>query len=403
MSERTRYPIPSRREFLKGVGAAGAGLVAGSIGGGGGLAGSADADVRPAPSGSYARGGCGAPASSVDFGRIFPNLPPFAEANDSVRSALIEVGQQGGGLDAQDDLTAGPQALIVDPTVNGNPTVTNPYGTNPDNPTMTAGSTFVGQFTDHDITFDQTSQLGVPQNPVTSPNTRTPALDLDSVFGGGPGLRPDLYVDNRDGTVGPKLKIGSVVGPAPNDATHEDVPRVANGDGSYSALLGDPRNDENVMIAGLHCAHILLTVGQDDEVALAKLERALDVALAANLPARAGTVYINIAGEFAKRQEWPLAEGYLRAGIRYCREHGLEPWVRSLEAIQAEMELTQGRWDAAADAAAAILDTSGPLSAEPRHSALSCSLSCEHVAATPSAGPCSTRHARSPSPQANSR
>ena len=32
---------------------------------------------------------------------------------------------------------------------------------------------------------------------------------------------------------------------------------MANGDGSYTALLGDPRNDENVMIAGLHCAHIL--------------------------------------------------------------------------------------------------------------------------------------------------
>jgi hypothetical protein len=36
---------------------------------------------------------------------------------------------------------------------------------------MTAGSTFVGQFTDHHITFDQTSQLGVPQNPLPSPNT----------------------------------------------------------------------------------------------------------------------------------------------------------------------------------------------------------------------------------------
>jgi hypothetical protein len=70
---------------------------------------------------------------------------------------------------------------------------------------MTAGSTFVGQFTDHDITFDQTSQLGVPQNPLTSPNTRTPRIDLDSVFGGGPGLRPDLYVDNPDGSVGPQL------------------------------------------------------------------------------------------------------------------------------------------------------------------------------------------------------
>ncbi len=156
----------------------------------------------------------------------------------------------GGILDANDSLSAGPKALIVDASVNGNPTPTNLYGTNPDNPTMTAGSTFVGQFTDHDITFDQTSELGVPQDPLRSLNTRSPALDLDSVFGGGPGMRPDLYIENTDGSVGPQLKIG-------NGGVHEDVPRIANGDGTYSALLGDPRNDENVVIAGLHCAHIL--------------------------------------------------------------------------------------------------------------------------------------------------
>jgi hypothetical protein len=193
--------------------------------------------------------GRGAPASSVDFGRLFPHLPPFAEANDKVRAALLEVGKPGGIIDARDQLSAGPKALILDPSVNGNPTASNPYGTNPDNPTMTAGSTFVGQFIDHDITFDQTSTLGVPQNPLSSPNTRTPALDLDSVFGGGPGLRPDLYVQNTDGSVGPKLKIGS-------GGVHEDVPRVIQGDGTYKALLGDPRNDETVIIAGLHCAHI---------------------------------------------------------------------------------------------------------------------------------------------------
>ncbi len=243
---------PSRREFLKGMGAAGAGVVAGSVGAGTGSATpSAEAAPPAAVNGAGLRSGHrGAPANSVDFGRMFPGLPPFAEADNTVRAALLEVGQQGGILDAGDDLAAGPKALIVDPTVNGNPSATNAYGSNPDNPTMTAGSTFVGQFTDHDITFDQTSQLGVPQNPLTSPNTRTPALDLDSVFGGGPGLRPDLYVESPDGSVGPKLKIGS-------GGVHEDVPRVANGDGTYTALLGDPRNDENVIIAGLHCAHIL--------------------------------------------------------------------------------------------------------------------------------------------------
>jgi hypothetical protein len=248
MTTNQRGGTSSRRDFLKDVGATGAGLMAGSMGIGTAL-GTPPAAASPA---SYACSG-GAPASSVDFGRIFPNLPPFADATNKVRAALAEVGTQGGILDAQDDLAAGSVALISTAGVNGNPTSSNPYGTNPDNPTMTAGSTFVGQFTDHDITFDQTSQLGVTQNPLTSPNTRTPALDLDSVFGGGPGMRPDLYVQNKNGTVGPQLKIGSTLGPYP----HEDVPRVPNGDGSYSAILGDPRNDENVMIAGLHCAHIL--------------------------------------------------------------------------------------------------------------------------------------------------
>lgn len=246
---------PSRRDFLKGVGAAGAGLMASSIG-----VDSAVASPRrgkPKHHGDYRHGGYhhagrppGVPQDSSDFGRMFPSLRPFADANDKVRAALSEVGEPGGILDADDDLGAGGKALILDPAVNGNPTATDPYGSNPDNPTMTAGTTFIGQFTDHDITFDQTSQLGIPQDPLTSRNTRTPALDLDSVFGGGPGVRPDLYEPNGDGTVGPKMKIGT-------GGVHEDLPRESTEDGAFPALIADPRNDENLMIAGLHCAHIL--------------------------------------------------------------------------------------------------------------------------------------------------
>jgi hypothetical protein len=247
MSDERQRPGTSRRRLLAGAGAAGAGLVAASAGLLPGLGGSASA----AAAGFHDRPGApGAPDSSALFGRIFPELRPFADATDTVRAALLEVGMPGGIMDAQDDLAAGPKNLIVDPDVNGNPTPANPYGSNPDNPTMTAGSTFVGQFTDHDVTFDQTSHLGVPQNPLTSPNTRTPALDLDSVFGGGPDRRPELYVSNPDGSVGAALKIGT-------GGVHEDVPRMPNGDGTFAALLGDPRNDENVMVAGLHCAHIL--------------------------------------------------------------------------------------------------------------------------------------------------
>ena len=250
MTENNRPAGVTRRRLLAGAGTAGAGLAAASAGI---LPGLRPAAARAAVAAAAAPGHslpAGAPASSMLFGRIFPQLPPFAEVTDTVQAALLEVGSQGGVMDAGDDLAAGPKELILDPAVNGNPTATNPYGTNPDNPTMTAGSTFVGQFTDHDITFDQTSLLGVTTNPLTSPNTRTPALDLDSVFGGGPTISPNLYVANPDGTAGPQLLIGS-------GGVHEDVPRTPNGDGTYTAILSDPRNDENLVTAGLHCADIL--------------------------------------------------------------------------------------------------------------------------------------------------
>ena len=114
--------------FVKGVGAAGCGTCgAGPIGGGDGTGGFGGCGPPPAVLSEALREQPPArPTSSVDFGRIFPNLPPFSEANDTVRAALLELGQQGGILDAQDDLAAGPKALIVDPMVNGNPTSTNP-------------------------------------------------------------------------------------------------------------------------------------------------------------------------------------------------------------------------------------------------------------------------------------
>ena len=85
---------PSRRDFLKGLGATGAGLVAGSMG----TATSAPpAGAAPLPPAARPRHyGHGAPASAVDFGRIFPHLPPFSEANDTVRAALLEAAGRAG-------------------------------------------------------------------------------------------------------------------------------------------------------------------------------------------------------------------------------------------------------------------------------------------------------------------
>src|SRR5512144_3327912 len=87
------------------------------------------------------------------FGRMF-NLPPFAPPIDAVRTALLELGKAGGILDANDNLAAGPKALIIDPALSVN---------NPNNLTHTAGTTFFGQFLDHDMTFDRKSPLGRPK------------------------------------------------------------------------------------------------------------------------------------------------------------------------------------------------------------------------------------------------
>jgi hypothetical protein len=86
------------------------------------------------------------------FGRLFPGLRPFAEPSRKLNEVMLELGRPGGLLDAQDDLAAGPVQLIVDLELSRN---------NPNNPAHTAGTTFIGQFMDHDLTFDRTDHVPV--------------------------------------------------------------------------------------------------------------------------------------------------------------------------------------------------------------------------------------------------
>jgi hypothetical protein len=67
----------------------------------------------------FASGFVQAPDTSLpgQFGRMF-RLPPFSPATDAVREALLELGKAGGMMDANDNLAAGPIALIVDPALN---------------------------------------------------------------------------------------------------------------------------------------------------------------------------------------------------------------------------------------------------------------------------------------------
>src|SRR4029450_8225121 len=173
------------------------------------------------------------PALTGHFGRMF-HLPPFAPPTNAVRDALMELGRAGGMMDANDDLAAGPVALIVDPNLSL---------INRNNPTDTAGVTFFGQFLDHDMTFDQRSRLGFPTQPIISQNARTCFFDLDSVYAGGPGGNPELY-DPADPI---KFLVES-------GGQFEDLPRDPI---NHVAIIGDPRNDENMMIAGMHTAFLL--------------------------------------------------------------------------------------------------------------------------------------------------
>ena len=121
-----------------------------------------------------------------------------------------------------------------------------------------AGFTYFGQFVDHDVTFDVSSSINVATDANTINNMRSPALDLDSVYGSGPGLDPFLYVFP---SVGPSTAIkfqtgtNTNTGPGGPSSTGApggmvaqsrwDVPRIL---GTNTAVIGDPRNDENLII-----------------------------------------------------------------------------------------------------------------------------------------------------------
>ncbi len=113
-----------------------------------------------------------------------------------------------------------------------------------DSKTLPAVLTYFGQFVDHDITLDLTSSLERQADLDALVNFRTPTLELDCLYGVGPSGSPHLY-DRR-----PERKDKLLVGLTVDGLMEADLPRNAQG----VALLGDPRNDENLIVAQLHVA-----------------------------------------------------------------------------------------------------------------------------------------------------
>ncbi len=116
-----------------------------------------------------------------------------------------------------------------------------------ENTSIPAGYTYLGQFIDHDITFDATSHRKPAGKPRALVNFRTPRLDLDSLYGSGPVVHPFLYDWAHPKSPGARLLVGHNA-----KGGNDDLPRNLPG----RALVGDARNEENVIVAQLHLLFI---------------------------------------------------------------------------------------------------------------------------------------------------
>jgi hypothetical protein len=163
------------------------------------------------------------------FGRMFPDLPPLKVAPAALHALA----------NAMKDASSG------DPAGN--------------NTKVPAGFTYLGQFVDHDVTLDLTSIGDKAADPEGIENFRTPALDLDAIYGLGPDGSRQLYARgsgaNTGKAPGPKFLIGKTINVGFGGVTGDhrnDLPRSPEG----FALIGDHRNDENLVVAQTHLAFL---------------------------------------------------------------------------------------------------------------------------------------------------
>jgi len=131
--------------------------------------------------------------------------------------------------------------------------------------------TYWGQFVDHDLTAATDRDLVISitdENPPPVPpdevvrkleNLRIPSLNLDSVYGDGPFAPPVPGKDAvpydgikfRLGLLSPvPANVGALIPPV--DDIQRDLPRKAD----RTPLVGDTRNDENLVVAQLHVAFL---------------------------------------------------------------------------------------------------------------------------------------------------
>lgn len=111
---------------------------------------------------------------------------------------------------------------------------------------LPSGYTYFGQFIDHDLTFDPLSVLAGPNKLNDFLNFRTPRFDLDSMYGHGPHDQPYMYKGNN-------FRLGQTAD-GNVDLLRIDQPSEF---GDKLAVIGDKRNDENLIVSQIHLSFLL--------------------------------------------------------------------------------------------------------------------------------------------------
>jgi hypothetical protein len=183
------------------------------------------------PHGVGVRGGDlgrGSPLFEGRFGRIFRALPPADYGDDDPASTA--------------NLMALGQAMVSDPDDPKD-------GPDAEESGIPALYTYLGQFIDHDLTFDPASSLQRQDDPDALVDFRTPRFDLDNIYGRGPDDQPYLY-DDRNHPNAPSFLLGAAMtGAASNPNAHDLVRSNPPPPRANRAIIGDPRNDENLVVS----------------------------------------------------------------------------------------------------------------------------------------------------------
>jgi hypothetical protein len=172
------------------------------------------------------------PTDPMCFGTMFPGLPPFHYSDQAAADLANAMENPMPDLPGTD------------------------RGTPDDSATLPSEYTYLGQFIDHNLDFDETPQPTTDVNPNSLTNFETFRFDLNNVFGGGPSVDPQLYAPDRkhllvSGTLGTPQADGfpTVTG---NGGIFDLARNPTNG----QADLVEPRDDENQIISQIAAAFV---------------------------------------------------------------------------------------------------------------------------------------------------